>query len=81
MKKRVFGPALYWLLVVSSISGCGRSNTWEQTYEGCKTLASAMSKDQSGLLKPPDCERIPQLCSSDANSSDCKNELAQYSTK
>lgn len=81
MWKRVFGPALGGLLFVSSISGCGRASNWEQTYEGCKRLASAMAQDHSGLLKAPDCERIQQLCSNDANSADCKNELANYSTK
>jgi hypothetical protein len=81
MPKRVFWPALCGVLVVSSISGCGRASNWEQTYEGCKRLASAMAQDQSGLLKAPDCERIQQLCSNDANSGDCKNELANYSTK
>ena len=69
------------VLVASSISGCSHSNDWQQTYESCKQMASAMSKDQSGMLKPPNCERIQELCSSDPNSSDCKNELANYSTK
>jgi transposase len=68
---------------VAAISGCsrGHANNWQQTYEGCKTLASAMAQDKSGLLKPPDCERIQQFCSNDANSIDCKSELANYSTK
>ena len=62
-------------------SGCSRAPDWRQTYEGCKRLAAAMSQDSSGLLKAPDCERIPQLCSNDANGNDCKSELANYSTK
>ena len=62
-------------------SGCSRAPDWRQTYEGCKRLASAMSQDSSGLMKAPDCERIPQLCSNDANSNDCKSELANYTTK
>jgi hypothetical protein len=69
------------ILLVFSVSSCSRATNWQQTYEGCKTLASAMTQDPSGLLKAPDCERIQQLCSSDANSSECKSELGKYSTK
>jgi hypothetical protein len=69
------------MLLVLWVSGCSRAPDWQQTYEGCKRLASAMTQDTSGLLKAPDCERIPQLCSSNANSSECKSELANYSTK
>jgi hypothetical protein len=63
------------------VSSCSRTPNWQQTYEGCKQLASAMTHDPSGLLNAPDCERIPQLCSSDAGSSECKSELNNYSTK
>jgi hypothetical protein len=69
------------ILLVLWVSGCSRAANWQQAYEGCKTLASAMAQDASGLLKPPDCEQIQQLCSSDANSSACKSELEKYSTK
>lgn len=54
---------------------------WQQTYEGCKQLASAMKGDSTGLMKAPDCERIPQFCSNDPNTSDCKAELDKFSTK
>jgi hypothetical protein len=82
MRKRFFGPGACAVLVIAAIAGCSRhAGGWEQTYEGCKRLAAAMTQDQSGLLKAPDCERIPQLCSSDANSADCKGELANYSIK
>ncbi|HEV2287215.1 MAG TPA: hypothetical protein VGR80_14310 [Steroidobacteraceae bacterium] len=81
MRKEILPAMLGALLVVSSIAGCGRASNWQQTYEGCKRLAAAMTQDPSGLLKAPDCERIPQLCSADANSAECRNELAGYSTK
>ena len=81
MRKGDFWFALCGALIISAISGCGRASNWEQTYEGCKRLASAMTQDNSGMFKAPDCERIQQLCSSDASSSGCKNELANYSSK
>ena len=82
MRIGILWVGLCGMLLVLSVSGCGRATTnWQQTYEGCKRLASAMTQDTSGLLKAPDCERIPQLCSSDANSSECKSELGNYTTK
>jgi hypothetical protein len=63
------------------MSGCSRAANWQQTYEGCKGLASAMAQQPGDFVKPPDCERIQQFCSKDVNSSDCKSELANYSTK
>lgn len=81
MRIRILLLALCGVLLVPWISGCSRAPNWQQTYEGCKRLASAMTQDTSGLLKAPDCERIPQFCSNNANSSDCKSELANYSTK
>jgi hypothetical protein len=81
MRIRLLWVGLCEMLLVLGVSGCGRATDWQQTYEGCKRLASAMTQDSSGLLKAPDCERIPQLCSSDANSSECKSELGNYSTK
>jgi|HubBroStandDraft_1064217.scaffolds.fasta_scaffold364126_2 hypothetical protein len=83
MRTGVLWLTLCAVVLAATISGCSRSHArnWQQTYEGCKTLASAMARDTSGLLKPPDCERIQQLCSNDANSSDCKSELVNYSTK
>jgi hypothetical protein len=73
--------AMYGALVVPWVSGCSRGTDWQKTYEGCRQLSSAMKQDSSGLLKAPDCERIPQFCSNDPNSSDCKSELANYSIK
>jgi hypothetical protein len=73
--------ALCGALLVFSLSGCSRTAHWQQTYEGCQRLASAMAQQPSDFVKPPDCERIRQFCSSDANSDDCKSELANYSTK
>jgi hypothetical protein len=69
------------ILLVLWVSSCSRATNWQQTYEGCKRLASAMTQEPSDLLKAPDCERIQQLCSSDANSNECKSELGNYSTK
>jgi hypothetical protein len=63
------------------ISGCSRATHWQQIYEGCKSLAAALAQEPGGLLKTPDCERIQQLCSRDPHGSDCKSELAKYSTQ
>jgi hypothetical protein len=81
MRKGLLWIGLCEVLLMLGVSGCSRGTNWQQTYEGCKTLASAMRQDSSGLLKAPDCERIQQLCSSDASGIECKNELGKYSTK
>ena len=82
MRIGILSLGLCEMLLVLWVSGCGRATTnWQQTYEGCKRLASAMTQEPSDLLKAPDCERIQQLCSSDANSNECKSELGNYLTK
>ena len=81
MATKICWSGLCGVLVIFSQSGCSRAASWQQTYEGCKTLATAMAQDHSGLLKVPDCERLQQSCSADPNGSDCKSELANYSMK
>jgi hypothetical protein len=71
------------IFIFGAISGCSHRDAanWQKMYDGCKQLATAMAQDHSGLFKTPDCERIPKLCSNDPDSSDCKNELSNYSIK
>lgn len=83
MRTRIARVGVCEVFLAFLVSGCSHSTNWQQTYEGCKTLASAMTRDPdpTGILKPPDCEQIQQLCSSDSASTECRNELAKYSTK
>ena len=73
------------ILVLGSVvlAGCdsGDKSDWQQKYADCKVLASVMDKGKSSFLKPPDCDRIPKLCSKDAKSSACVDELKQYFRK
>ena len=70
-------------LLVIALSGCtkGAGNDWEEKYSDCQTLASLMKSQPSEFIKPPDCERIPQLCAKDPKGSACIAELKKYYRK
>lgn len=68
-------------ILSSLLVGCQREGEWKQKYADCQMLAAVMAGQPDGIMKPPDCERIPKLCSADPDSPGCTAELQRYRRK